>query len=594
MARKSPPVKRSTQRAASAALAKREPKVEVLTLAQIAEMRRATPRVRGGVVRGEYGASGTLNVYGKIMQEDYNTLFDGKSGLVIFDQMDRSDGQVGAAGEIIKQPIRAATWRVIPPENATEKEKLIADSAHRALFGEGIWPQGEGWDFTLRHLLMRVPFGFGLLEKVWMFDEDEGVLRWKRLAPRLPRTVDLFNVWPDGTLKEIVQYVAKPGTGAFEYRTIPAEYAILSVREREGDNFFGKSVYRRLYKHWFYKDEAYRIDGIRLDRYGVGIPVAKIEEGHVLEPDELTEIELVLMALRSHERAYIVEPPKVSFRIMTPEGGQGGATGLMESVNHHDSMIVRGILATFLSDQAESLNSNRTRTLADVFLHALKSEAKAIANDLQSQGVKPFCDFNFDMSDARYPVIEITGIGDISVDQLSTALAPLVTAGVVTAEDTLEDVIRKVFGLPPLATGWKRGATKPIPPAIPAPGTPPTSSDAQTSNQPNRQTEDDADPPIVQAAATPVSVTINHGDRPDQVVTLDGGSELAAALNRYALAVESQQPKEPPQLPPIEIHMHAPKPGKKRTRVTERDSHGNIIETETEENIEGDNDGHEA
>lgn len=600
MARKRPPVNRKRQTAATAALAKRAPiEAEVLTLADIRAIRNArpsrttqiAPRVVGGRVLPnrngmEFGSSGTFNVYGRISNEDYNPLFDGKNALVLFDQMDRSDGQVGAAGEIIKMPIRAATFRIVPPEKPTDKEKKIAEAAHEALFGDGIWPQGEGWDFTLRHLLMSVPFGFGCVEKLWHFDDNAGLLRWERLAPRLPKTVDRFDVWPNGTLKDIVQYVATPNTGAFTYKTIPAEYAILSVREREGDNYFGKSIYRRLYKHWFYKDDAYRIDGIRLDRYGVGVPVAKIEQGYPTTEDELSEIEMVLMALRSHERAYIIEPAGVTFRIMTPEGGQGGATGLMESVNHHDGMIVRGILATFLSDNAEGLNTNRTRTLADVFLHALKGEARRIANDLMSQAVRPFCDYNFDMSDARYPIMEISGIGDLGPEELGTALAPLVTAGVVTAEDTLEDAIRKIFALPPLVVGWRRGDTKPAAPVAPTPGGPgPTPTETGRPNPPRSRAnqtgavDDNGNPIAADNLPQPITVTVHNEAQPtpnDAIISL---------ANEMRSVAEAVRTLPPPQPPPIVIHMG----GKKKTIVAKRDEHGRVEETITEEVDEGAN-----
>lgn len=448
-----------------------------MTLAQINNMRRNGGAVRLGVASrvrgGEYGASGTLNAFGQIYNEDYNSLFDGKNGLVIYDQMYRSDAQIGAATDIMTHPIRAARWIAEYPKDATAKEKGITDQLNEILFESGEWPDGESWDFYLRHLLLRIPFGFGFVEPVWIYDEDMGILRWKRLAPRLPRTVDKFNPNPDGTLKEIVQYVAAPGTASFEHRTIPSDYSLISVRERLGDNYFGQSIYRRLYKHWFYKDDAYRIDGVRLDRFGVGIPVAKIEEGHIVEDDELDEIELTLIALRSHERAYIIEPPKVSFRIMVPEGGHGGVTGLMDSVKHHNGEIVRGVLATFLSDHAEGLNTNRTRTLADVFMHALRGEAGSVAGDIRSQLVRRWCLANFDMSDARIPEVKVLGIGDMPPEALSEVLAPLVTAGLITAEDDLEDALRKMMGLGPLPDGWKRGDEKPAVPAGGAPGIPP-------------------------------------------------------------------------------------------------------------------------
>src|SRR4051794_13773652 len=124
MARKRPPVKRTRQRAATTALTASPPKVEVLTLADIRAIRNArqiNPRGVGGRVLPnrngmEFGSSGTFNVYGRISNEDYNPLFDGKTALVTYDQMDRSDGQIGAAGEIVKMPIRAAQFRIVPPE----------------------------------------------------------------------------------------------------------------------------------------------------------------------------------------------------------------------------------------------------------------------------------------------------------------------------------------------------------------------------------------------------------------------------------------------------------------------------------------------
>jgi hypothetical protein len=455
---------RSRQKTATRALAKL-PSSRVITMAEINEMRRrTTSTVRLGRtprLGGEYGASGTLNVMGTIYNEDYNSLFDGKNGIAIFDQMFKSDGTVGATTDVITAPIRGATLRAEYPDEPSAKEKEIVDTLNRVLFENGEWPDGESWDFYLRHLLLRIPYGVGLCEQVWTFDDDEGVLKWKRLAPRLPKSIDRFMVNPDGSLKEVIQYVSLPGSGIHEYRVIDPEYLCISVRDREGDNYWGKSIYRRLYKHWFYKDDAYRIDGIRLDRFGVGVPVAKIEQGHVLEEDELNEIELTLIALRSHERAYIIEPPLVSFRIMVPEGGHGGVTGLMESVKHHDMQIVRGVLATFLGDQAEGLNTNRTKTLADFFLHALRSEAVAISGDIRSQMVRRWCNVNFDMSDARVPPLKWSGIGDLSIVDMKDVLAPFVTAGLITPDDDMENVLRKLTGFGPMPEALARPKQRP-------------------------------------------------------------------------------------------------------------------------------------
>jgi hypothetical protein len=568
MPRKKPKVDRARQRQATTKLVDRKPGSglvrtgKYVTLKDVNDYRRmrSAPTMRTGVrlgiasrARAEYGASGTQNVYGMIHGEDYNSLFDGKNGLTIYDQMYRSDAQLGAATDIIMQPIRAARWKAEYPENPSAREKDITDLLNRFLFESGEWPDGESWDFYLRHLLLRVPFGFGFVEPVWMYDEDEGLLRWKRLAPRLPRTVDKFLPWPDGSLKAIVQYVAEPGTAHFEEREIPSDYSLISVRERLGDNYFGQSIYRRLYKHWFYKDDAYRIDGVRLDRYGVGVPVAKLGEGYVLEGDELDEIELSLIALRSHERAYLIEPENVTFRIMTPDGGKGGADGLMDSVKHHNEQIVQGVLATFLGDHSEGLNTNRTRTLADIFLHALRAEANGIAGDVRSQLVRRWVLSNFDITDGtRIPPVTVSGIGDMTPEQYSAVLAPLVAAGLITAEDDLENALRKMIGLGPLPDGWKRGAAKPAPPAIakPAPGNNGGNNGGGARPDPNQQNKDGA---------------------PEPDPTADP-KELASSLRLLAQAIED---REPPviNMPPITINL----PPDETELEVERDAQGRIV-----------------
>lgn len=581
MARTKPKVDRKRQRAATTALVERKTKrgapvvpeerkprartkPRYMTLSAINEMRRARPNsgVRLGLASkirgGEYGASGTLNAFGQIYNEDYNSLFDGKNGLIIYDQMYRSDAQLGAATDIIVQPIRAARWRAEYPENPTTKEKQITDSLNRFLFENGEWPDGESWDFYLRHLLLRVPFGFGFVEPIWIFDEDEGLLRWKRLAPRLPRTVDKFHPNPDGTLKAIEQYVATPGTAMFEYATIPSEYALISVRERLGDNYFGQSIYRRLYKHWFYKDDAYRIDGVRLDRFGVGIPVAKLADDYIVEDDELDEIELTLIALRSHERAYIIEPGGVTFRIMVPEGGHGGVTGLMDSVNHHNQEIVRGVLATFLGDHAEGLNTNRTRTLADIFLHALRAEAKGISGDVRSQLVRRWVLANFDMSDGtRIPDVVVSGIGDLTLEQFANVLKPLVDAKLVTAEDDLENALRKMLGVAPLPEGWKRGNAKPAPPML-MPGTPgPEDANADAGEQTGRRT------------AAGNEGAQNSDGAPDPVE--DDPKELSSAIMALAQSV-AERPVPVINMPPITINV----PNDESEQQIDRDEQGRI------------------
>jgi predicted transcriptional regulator YdeE len=51
--------------------------------------------------------------------------------------------------------------------------------------------------------------------------------------------------------------------------SIPAQKLVIFTHRREGDNYEGRSSLRSAYKHWFFKDTLYRLDGIRHERQGV-------------------------------------------------------------------------------------------------------------------------------------------------------------------------------------------------------------------------------------------------------------------------------------------------------------------------------------
>jgi hypothetical protein len=51
---------------------------------------------------------------------------------------------------------------------------------------------------------------------------------------------------------------------------------IVFVNEMEGMNWWGTSLLRPAYKHWFIKNTLYKIDAIAHERQGLGIPYVSI------------------------------------------------------------------------------------------------------------------------------------------------------------------------------------------------------------------------------------------------------------------------------------------------------------------------------
>lgn len=421
----------------------------------------------------ERGASGTPNFGGYITGEDYNPKLDGVAALKVYDEMRRSDAQVHASLDVLKLPLKSATWEIQAPDNATPQEQEVADFCQSALLDEGA--MRDPWDFTLSHMLLMLDFGCIPFEKVFTLGEDKRI-RYARLAPRLPQTLWRFEVAEDGQLSTLVQYAAKGSSGNFQELTIDAPYLAHFTHDREGDNYFGRSVLRSAYPHWFYKKDAYRIAGIRLHRFGVGIPKASIDTTKMPSnsTDELNKIETTLKGIVAHEKAYIRSPDWVTWDILVPQGGAGGDKTIIEVIEHHNLMIARNVLATFISEGGDGLNSSRTRSLLDFFISALYTLAANICGTANRSILKPLCDLNFAMSAGlRYPKLVANDVADTDIKQLTENIKNLAPEGFITPSDDDEDALRKLMGLPPMEAS-KRGQERKREAAVTPPGAPPT------------------------------------------------------------------------------------------------------------------------
>lgn len=390
----------------------------------------------------EFGASGTQVYGGYIRQEDHNPeLDDFVKAVKIYDKMRKSDAQINAMLSVLKLPLRGATWTCVPPTDGDEVDQQIADYVNSCIFEDDAMELG--WDYTLRHILLQLDYGFSVFETVWEVDES-GAYRIKRLAPRLARTVRKWHTERNGRLRAIEQYAPVPiphekdvtqaalyrsrvdnsaaarysyqTNTKFQWLTIPSDYLAVFSLGREGDNYEGISVLRTVYRNWYYKDQAYNLEGVRLDRFGVGIPVAKLEESHTLTQQDLESLVEVLKSVRSNERAYLIAPPGVEYKLLPETGSKTAGTGATNWINHHDQQIGRNVLAGFLTlgnDPHGTLGFGSR--LTDMFISSLNGVAAGICSDLKTQVVKKLCftpDTRITMADGtRKPIVDVH-VGD--------------------------------------------------------------------------------------------------------------------------------------------------------------------------------------
>ncbi|HVI77437.1 MAG TPA: hypothetical protein VM715_04625 [Candidatus Acidoferrum sp.] len=385
---------------------------------------------RNDAPMGEQGTVAPFGLpgWGGQQRLEYLPELMGQSGIRMVDRMKRSDGRVSSALRVSKVPVMSGRWYMQPYDN-TPMERNKADFIWWNLC-EGMvtsYPQ------FLWECMLMLDYGHMAFEKVFDVCMDarfRGKIMWKHLAPRHPRDIIDWNVDKTGTL----QAIRIPGSDG-PFTDLSIDKALIFTYGREAGDYRGMSVLRAAYKHWFYKDQMYKIDAIQKERHGIGIPLILLPAGFTAD-DKLTAEELG-RNLRTNEQAHVVLPPNWDLTFIKIEGQP---VKPMESIQHHDQLIYASVLAEFLlgvgGPEAKEMFEKSTRYIADI-----------VADVINRYAIPQLVDYNW--SSGGYPVLKVRRIGE-TVDWriLSFALRNLVGADILRPDDSLEEWVRDEMDLP--------------------------------------------------------------------------------------------------------------------------------------------------
>lgn len=390
----------------------------------------ASEKPKAGI---EIGSTGT-NIFAGIVREEYLPELSGVRAIKTYDEMRKSDATVKAALSAIQLPIRRAQWFVTPGTD-DDAGKEIAEFVSRALFDE----MSITWDDFLRQALLNTTYGVMVFEKVFAMRDIDGAQRivWQKFAPRLPRSITAWEQ-TDGSAG-ITQTTNDAGSVS-----IPMEKLLIFTNDKEGDNWWGISVLRSAYKHWYIKKNLETIDAVGHERQGLGIPFVKLPTG-ATEADK-RQAETILSNMRAHEEGYLVEPDNITvdFKDMKASGVKDAA----RAIDYHDREISKAVLAQFLSlGSGPSGSRALSEDHSNLFLQSIEAIANGIVDVINKYAVKQLVDLNFN-GVQKYPYLDYAGISRTDIDKLTTSYQRLVQTGGITPTEQDEAYLRKVMGLP--------------------------------------------------------------------------------------------------------------------------------------------------
>lgn len=401
----------------------------------------------------ELGRSSTI--YHNYNREEYNPDFRGHMGLIKYDKM-RRDAAVRAALKVFKTPINGAVW-FIEPGDETKKSRNIADFIDFTLTRAMTYT----WPMILREALSMVDFGYYFFEKVYKEVKFKGktLLTYAKLAPRHPLDVIDYG-WRFDTNGGPVGVDMYNHPGADDHVFLPINKLVVFPYDSEAGNIYGQSLLRSAYKHWFFKEQAYKIDAIQKERHGIGIPIIKLPLGYT--DKDRNEAMSLGKNLRGNERAFVVIDPRWELIFAKLEGNPVNA---LETASHHAMMIYQNVLAgSILGD----LSGTSAEAMQEIFYKASRDLANLVRDIVNHWVIPDIVNANWDVD--NYPTLHVRRLGDTAEARtISFAIRNLVGAGVLRVDDRLEEWSRSLMDAP----GFDPDTFRPPPALPPQAGGPP-------------------------------------------------------------------------------------------------------------------------
>jgi hypothetical protein len=383
----------------------------------------------------EISGSGAT-AYRRTMNTDYNPQLSGNAAIETYQEM-KNDSVVRSSLRVAKTPILSARWFMEPASQDPE-------DVYRAKF---VWDNLTKWmttswvQFQIEALYM-LDYGTYVFEKVFeprIVPDANGSpqprMVWRKFAPRHPSEIAQF-LYDDEGGPEAIEIITDDGTVE-----LPINKALIFTYDKEAGDLWGKSVLRSAYKHWFYKEQLYKIDAIQKERHGIGIPIIVLPPNFT--PTDKVEAQRIGMMLRTNEEAHVVLPPGWEVNFLKLEGQRVDA---LESAQHHAEKLYENVLANFVNS-----SNNDTDTLEAVFTRSSRFTAEILRDVLNSYAIPQLMEMNWLPEELvnGYPQLKVRRLGDERDWRiLSFAIRNLVGAGVIRPDDATEAWAREEIDMP--------------------------------------------------------------------------------------------------------------------------------------------------
>jgi hypothetical protein len=392
-----------------------------------------------------------------IFYEEFLQELRGRKGVEVYKEMADNDDIVGSVLFAIEMLMRQVEWSVREAGNTVD-DKKAAEFIFTCMND-----MDETWTDFISEVLSFLTFGWSYHEIVYKrrmggvrpetrSKYDDGLIGWRKLPIRSQDTLWEWSYDDHDNLMGLIQ-CAPPN---YEQVFIPIEKSLLFKTKSRKANPEGRSVLRNAYRSWYFKRRIQEIEGIGIERDLAGLPVLQPPEGTELWDDtdpemqaQLARAERLVRSVRRDEREGIVLPPGWVFTLTSTGGRRQFDTNAI--IERYDNRIAMTVLADFVLLGHEkvgsfALSSDKT----ELFGTALGTFLNLICEAFNNQAIPRLIDLNGDYFKGitGYPELIHGDIETQDLAKLGAFVKDMVSIGVITPDENMEDYLRMTADLP--------------------------------------------------------------------------------------------------------------------------------------------------
>lgn len=368
-------------------------------------------------------------------------------------------------------PIRRFQWEFDPNGADPGIVEHLAEDFSLPVRGEDPRPRRRGGfnhDRHMGHALRALSQGHYHFEIVVEL-RDDGLLHLSKLGTRPPRSIVGIRTDEHGELQAIEQLTTGiggdgpriGGVPTFGTRILEASRLLTYLWDTADDgDQVGRSMLRSCYRDWLVKDALIRVDAVKHERNGMGVPWFETDP-------KASQKQIDQLAIRAEEvRAGAVGggagPGKLGIK-----GVDGSIPDTIGSIRYHDEQMSKAFMLLFFNLGGDTKFGSRA--LGNSFMDWYTSQQGAIADwycEQTQRLVDQIVAWNWG-PDEQAPLIAYTRMETEEVAFADLAIA--VEKGLVAVDPELRAYIGERFKIP--------GQADYVPPAAPTP--PPTEEEPQ-------------------------------------------------------------------------------------------------------------------